>query len=975
MPNIKDLFKQHNSSGKVLSNKSASELTSSGDAESFGYIEAYQKEKDRFLPDIDFEKPETFVRYGSAEKYYENAIQAIYRTYPYDGSRKEKTEWHNSASYFDNYVFEKLYPRTNGYVNFAPFNGGLASSFAMNSGYGVETYPLATSPQYIYVKGGPHKAGVADSLDQPNEQRFSKASSKSSYTETSANIYDVEKKRASNLSIDGEAGNTIEFWNFAGGALTTNKAFFDAWNDDGTTLTSINSASYGRMLLESRFETSPPPSFPNNGLFHLTYMSGTAGAERVPLYVGQSLPFEVWHHYAISVKNEGNQLNIKTYKDGELIENILTGSSISEVTGAINANIGAYRTFPNLGVSGSAKAAGVTNLNGYGQPTGSFDEFRFWKVARDSKEIGRNWFTQVYGGTNTDDANTDLGIYFKFNEGITTNASFDSVALDYSGRISNGQIQNYSSTFRNTGSAIVEASAASSEFLDPIIYSFHPKVSELLEEKKGDGSVYDATNASAVHTTLPTWMSENDHDVGADNLVKIIQIMASYLDTLQLQLDFLPRMRDVEYTKFMELKAENYADIGNILLTGSVVYPAYSSSFDGKPKPFIKNAIQSLGIEVPELFTDANALEQLSSRDEDREYVDKLYDVKNQIYQNIYNNLNFILKSKGTEKSFRNLVRCFGVDDELVRLNLYGNNVDFELKNNFRSTALKKTYVDFTDVDRQGATVYMMTSSINNNTNAYSYIPSANALVSGGFGMTFQTEVYFPDKGDPGDIYFQPFTQLSSSLYGVHTAIDATAGSSGQGVITWATPDISEFQVYAVRPESESRHAYFQLTSSAMAINLTSSVFDFVYDNEKWNFAVRIKPKKYPWANAVTGTNSASLALDIPAETDLSYEVSFYGAHADLDIIIDEFDVSTTVNASVGDAFMSGSKRLYIGAHRTNFSGGLLQESDVRISTTRAWMDYLTNEEIRSHAKDADNRGVIHPYQKRLCFSKQRQRL
>ena len=44
MPNIKDLFKQHDSSGKVLSNRSASELTSSGDAESFGYIESYQKE-------------------------------------------------------------------------------------------------------------------------------------------------------------------------------------------------------------------------------------------------------------------------------------------------------------------------------------------------------------------------------------------------------------------------------------------------------------------------------------------------------------------------------------------------------------------------------------------------------------------------------------------------------------------------------------------------------------------------------------------------------------------------------------------------------------------------------------------------------------------------------------------------------------------------------------------------------------------
>ena len=62
MPNIKDLFNKHDSSGKVLSGKTINQITSSQDAESFDYIEAYQKEKDRFIPEVDFTKPETFVR-------------------------------------------------------------------------------------------------------------------------------------------------------------------------------------------------------------------------------------------------------------------------------------------------------------------------------------------------------------------------------------------------------------------------------------------------------------------------------------------------------------------------------------------------------------------------------------------------------------------------------------------------------------------------------------------------------------------------------------------------------------------------------------------------------------------------------------------------------------------------------------------------------------------------------------------------
>jgi hypothetical protein len=138
----------------------------------------------------------------------------------------------------------------------------------------------------------------------------------------------------------------------------------------------------------------------------------------------------------------------------------------------------------------------------------------------------------------------------------------------------------------------------------------------------------------------------------------------------------------------------------------------------------------------------------------------------------------------------------------------------------------------------------------------------------------------------------------------VHTAIEAAAGSSGQAITTWSDPDVSEFKVYAVRPEANHLMLIFNLTSSVLGINLTSSVFDFVYDNEKWNFAVRIKPTKYPWANSLTGTNSETLAGGIVADRDLSYEVSFYGAHADLDVIVDEFDLSTTISASLGDAIL-----------------------------------------------------------------------
>ena len=40
----------------------------------------------------------------------------------------------------------------------------------------------------------------------------------------------------------------------------------------------------------------------------------------------------------------------------------------------------------------SSSAGGVYAAEGWGNVTSaSFDEFRFWKVARDAQQIGRNW--------------------------------------------------------------------------------------------------------------------------------------------------------------------------------------------------------------------------------------------------------------------------------------------------------------------------------------------------------------------------------------------------------------------------------------------------------------------------------------------------------------------------------------------------------------------------------------------------------
>ena len=155
---LKDLFKNRESF-KVSSLKSAENVAREID-ESSEFIEQFEIDRDKFIPAVDFNNPANFARYGLAEKYYEDAIKRIYQTYPYDGSLREKTEWHNSSSYIDNYIFENEYPRTNGYIEFSLDNWGTKQG-SLIDGYGA---PAVADYEYIDIKGGPHTGSSMDVL-------------------------------------------------------------------------------------------------------------------------------------------------------------------------------------------------------------------------------------------------------------------------------------------------------------------------------------------------------------------------------------------------------------------------------------------------------------------------------------------------------------------------------------------------------------------------------------------------------------------------------------------------------------------------------------------------------------------------------------------------------------------------------------------------------------------------------------------
>ena len=918
---------QKEKSNKVLVSKNLEEIGK--EVESARFIKDYVRQKDRFEPHVDFGTASNFAKYGLAEKYYEDSVDRIYKTYPYDGSLREKVLWDLSSSFLDKWVFKNKYPRTNGFVDIG-YNYSGESTL-------VQGYGSASKQEFIQIKGGPNAGFDPEGTRSVRKYKNRFANS---------NIYKASKNRTSNLRFNlsgtngsSSAGVTVEFWmKKRGYSTTTNTArevIFDLWNGIAT-----GSSGHGRLTIELDCTASNSP-------FRVTLLSGTAtaGSHTVSssnaqrLGIGQNLVKATvanskWQHYAFSFQQtgSGDTTTIKFYVSGTLNDTKVLSTGFKEVsTGSLIANIGALRTTPSGG--------NASIVEGWGKLSASLDEFRYWKTTRSEKQIKRYYLSDVAGGSNSEDENTDLGVYYKFNEGITTTSSVDAVVLDYSGRVTNGVWTGYAAGARSTGSAIVQSSASLAEFKDPIIYSFHPDVVNLRTALAYSGSAHDRTNNACIYYSLPAWISEEDESEGGV-LKNLAQVMSSYFDSLHLQIESLTNVKNINY----------------------------NSKY--KPLPFASRLLESAGFIAPEIMADATVLEQFDSRNEERLFSDNLYNVKNQIYQNIYNNLSYIYKTKGTEKSFRNLIRCFGIDEDLIKVNLYADNTSYEFRDNLTSISKKKKYIDFNKSDHFAATVYQMTAS-GDSTNTKSYL-SGGITNTEFIPFTTEAEFLFPRKFGIDSKHYFNTSFVTSSLFGMHT-VDRTEVQSS---LNWNVADSANFQVYAIKKgvmsNTGSADVYFMLSSSVHGVRpgnpagnsgivLTSSVYKGVYDNQKWNFAVRFKPAKYPAAGVWGSTGSLE-----------KYDLEFYGVNVVLDEVTKEFSGSTTVNneflitASLtnakGKPFAIAHKRLYAGAHRQDFTGSVLKSTDVKLGSVRHWADFVPTSSIQAHVKIFENYGRENPY-------------
>ena len=883
------------------------------------------EEQRTFTPDVDYSKPEKFAFYGSAYLYYKSAFDNISDYYPYDGSLAEQTTFYNKMLPVDKYVFNKKYPRTTGYITIAAEGWGTSTK---TDGYG-----LPSVLEYIAFKGGPHTGSQGPLLKDQSDSKYSSKTDRS-------NIYDEDiyetaglpsdygkGTRLSNLRSNFDDGVTVEFWLKTGSlspSLTEKQVVFDLWNNE-TPGPSNN--TYGRIRIE--LVSGSTGGLPSKRMTY-TVQSGSTKKTSTIGSTG-SLGFSDWKHYAIAFYNTGSNFISKLYVDGRLNETITSAGTVSELSSKnMQGRIGALITNP----SGSSAVAGAGKL------AGSLDEFRFWKTNRNAAQVSENRFDRVGGGSNTDISNTTLGVYFKFNEGITGVTATDNIVADYSGRISNGTWVGYTATSRNTGSAIVSASAASAEYEEPIIRENHPDYISRRKSLLDVGAYYDSTNHSAFINHAPSWVVENHEDTANDNLKFVSHIVGSYFDNVYLLTKELPKFKQVNYI-----------------------------SESASPVPFAHHLPQSLGLYVPDIFVDASVQEQLMNRNDKELFQNNLSETKNLIYQNLYNNLANIYKAKGTENAFKNVLRCFNIDDELIQLKIYSDNNIYEVKNNLRQIISTNKSANFNKQGQTAAVVYQREDTTNGNSRGYlsgstattgsaieSYITPNGPEREKYYGFTAEADVIFPRFFNNKDTINRSFTQVS--LFGavqVKSGSAATAYQAGTNTTVPSTGSASKmanFQVYAIRDEAKSKNAYFKLESSGSANpfpTLTSSIFGNVYDNSRWNISVRLKPKSIGISGFVTAST-------------LDYDLIFRGVNSVLGVVKNSFQISSSISTTTGSNFLQNHKRVYAGAFRNNVTGTVIAQSDAKVSNVKYWLKFIENSDLQLHLQDVDNSGISGSY-------------
>ena len=175
--------KQKSQEAKIRSQEKSTIDAVKQNVESVDYIKEYAVDKFDFVPQLDFEEPANFVKYGSAKDYYVDLVDSVIQSYPYYGSLAERLKYRNGLVAIQKHEFDKNYPRSVGYADFTDesYSGGTVARFSVGS----VTFGFGESVLNHYI--------ITDNYSNKL-------------------IYNTSSSQVGSIELDFSKGATVEFW-------------------------------------------------------------------------------------------------------------------------------------------------------------------------------------------------------------------------------------------------------------------------------------------------------------------------------------------------------------------------------------------------------------------------------------------------------------------------------------------------------------------------------------------------------------------------------------------------------------------------------------------------------------------------------------------------------------------------------------------------------------------------------------------
>ncbi len=716
-------------------------------------------------------------------------------------------------------------------------------------------------------------------------------------------------KGQTGLTLDATKGNTVEFWLNKKALVGTEEVIFDI----GTVPGKVAASKAGQFKLYLSSSNATPSS---GSPLYVSYVAGNDGVTNQNIgssNIGTYIVDSNWHHYALRVSQEGASLNFDLYVDGE--KDSTTKVSESSTLAKIDTYMG--------GRIGASQGASDGSLSG------SIDEFRFWKGKRDARQISRNFDQKVFASeAEEDDYTSRLGLYYKFNKPIVGNTAKDQIVTDSSGNEITGIINNYGDSVRVPESAITLSDASkNTETKDPSLSDDDPRIKDKKKELDEIASAHDQSNSSIINNMVPDWV----FDAGGQGLANpesevsiLMQLVASEFDSIKLSLDSILKER---IPAFQEATSD-VVDNQEITSSHKDTLTDYYIGCDDRGKVFVPTRgnhawfsevkLENMGISVDCLpLVNSNTDQSIDNVVEHVSITKPVDEIKKSILENIYASARFFMKRKGTERSFDPVLSSFGTDRNLISYNVYGRNSD---------TFLGDTELDFVTEERNSL------SFAKNNDSTVFFSSSASIERTYLESDTKETEYTFE-----GTFIFPKFLSDEEQIT-TSTIFGLAEVSASNNDTAFTSQNNADFHVKVSKESGSSREAKFKLTSdSGIISSLESPIIKDVYDNSRWNIALRIIKDK---------------AIKFVSSSAPEYKVELIGHNYILDNLQNSFNISSQITETQYQSFRQANKTIYLGAQRTNITGSVITKSDIKVVEFNGWNDDLTDQELKLRAQN-----------------------